>query len=221
VLQKIRAANGLQRLGPRKAQTLLRRLQAAFDKISKIDFFPGQAKVQVAEALETLRRAFEEAYAGGEPRSSRRRSKAADPARYRKRIWATRKDPWVDRLASAWLIKRFIDPDARFVWIDRPSTRPKNAIGFDFNGAQFTHAQNRVTFEVLRGSFRLDNDPALMALGAAVHFLDVGGVPVADAKGLETLLRGAKEKTRTDDARLAESMRIFDLFYSAYSIAKA
>ena len=125
----------------------------------------------------------------------------------------------LDRLASAWLIKRFIDREARFAWFERPSERPKGAVGFDFDGAEFTHVKNRVTFEVLAASFGLDEDPALAAVGAAVHFLDVGGIPVADAKGLETLLRGAKEKAKSDDALLAEAMRIFDLFYSAYAVS--
>ena len=125
----------------------------------------------------------------------------------------------MDRLASAWLIKRFIDRDARFVWIDRPRDRPRNAIGFDFDGAEFTHTGNRVTFEVLLASFGLDDDPALVKIGTAVHFLDVGGIPVADAKGLETVLTGIKEKARSDDALLAEAMRILDLFYSAYAQA--
>jgi hypothetical protein len=65
-------------------------------------------------------------------------------------------------------------------------------------------------------SFALDTDPALAAIGRAVHFLDVGGIPVPDAKGLETMLKGAKEKARSDDALLAEAMRTFDNFYSAY-----
>lgn len=134
-------------------------------------------------------------------------------------MWATRKDPWVDRLASAWLIKRFIDREARFVWIAAPRHRPKKAVGFDFDGAEFTHAGNRVTFEVLLASFGLGKDPGLAKIAAAVHFLDIGGIPVADAKGLETVLRGIKEKARSDDALLAEAMRILDLFYSAYGRA--
>ena len=93
----------------------------------------------------------------------------------------------------------------------------RNAIGFDYNGAQFTHARNQVTFEVLRGSFGLDRDPALMAIGAAVHFLDVGGIPAADARGLETLLKGIKQKARSDDELLAEASRVLDFFYSAYT----
>src|SRR6185503_15470449 len=118
---------------------------------------------------------------------------------------------------SAWLIKRFIDREARFVWIARPSECPKNALGFDFDGAEFTHVKNRVTFEVLLSSFGLDEDPALAALGAVVHFLDVGGIPVADAKGLESVLKGIKEKARDDDALLVEAMRVLDHLYSAYT----
>jgi hypothetical protein len=91
-------------------------------------------------------------------------------------------------------------------------------VGFDFDGAEFTHVGNRVTFEVLLSSFGLESDPALAAIGSAVHFLDAGGIPVPDAKGLETMLKGAREKARSDDALLAESMRTFDLLYSAYSI---
>jgi hypothetical protein len=66
-------------------------------------------------------------------------------------------------------------------------------------------------------SFGLDNDPALASIGRAVHFLDVGGIPVPDARGLETLLRGIKAKARSDDSALAEAGKVLDLFYSAYS----
>jgi hypothetical protein len=192
----------------------LRRLQRSFDRLRRIDFFPGQAQRQAAEALAALKRQLQ---AFGEPRPAKTKLAALNAARYQKRVWATRKDPWVDRLASAWLIKRFIDREARFAWIERPRERPKNAIGFDFDGAQFTHAGNRVTFEVLLARFALAHDAALAKIGAAVHFLDVGGIPVQDARGLQTVLTGIKEKARGDDALLADAMRIFDLFYSAYS----
>ena len=219
LVQKIASAKAsLARLGARRAQTTLRRLKRAFDKLSAIDFFPGQAKRQSGDALAALQRSFQEAYASGEPRASRRRLRRADRGRYQKRVWATRKQPWVDRLASAWLIKRCIDREARFAWLERPRDRPRQAVGFDFDGAEFTHVDNRVTFEVLLASFGLDGDPALALIGAAVHFLDIGGIPVADAKGLETLLAGAREKARDDDALLAEAMRIFDMFRSAYAL---
>jgi len=218
LVERIDAARAaLPKLGARKAQTAVRRLQQAFNRLAQIDFYPGQAKLQASEALLALQRAFEDAQAGGEPHASRRRLRPIDAQRYRNRVWATRKDPWVDRLASAWLIKRFIDRDARFVWLEHPRRRPKRAVGFDFDGAEFTHVDNRVTFEVLLASFGLEHDPALAAIGAAVHFLDVGGIPVADAGGLETVLKGVRDKAKDDDALVAGSMRILDLFYSAYA----
>lgn len=218
LVQKIGAAKAaLLRLGARKARTTVLRLERACHNLSEIDFFPGQAKVQAADALAALNRSFQETYSSGEPQSSRKRLRRVDKTRYQRRVWATRKEPWVDRLASAWLIKRFIDRDARFAWLERPRDRPRKAVGFDFDGAEFTHAGNRVTFEVLVASFGLDGDAALAPIGAAVHFLDVGGIPVADAKGLETLLMGAREKARDDDSLLAEAMRVLDLFYSAYA----
>jgi hypothetical protein len=218
LVEQVREARlAMQRLGLRRAQTTVQRLERAFDRLAQIDFFPGQAKRQAEDALSGLKRDFRQAYTFGEPHPSGRRVKSVDTARFQKRVWATRKDPWVDRLASAWLIKRFIDRDARFVWIDRPRDRPRKAVGFDFDGAEFTHSGSHVTFEVLLAGFGLERDPALAKIGAAVHFLDVGGIPVADARGLETMLRGIKEKARSDDGLLAEAMRILDLFYSAYA----
>lgn len=213
------AKTALGRLGSRRAQTEIRRLEQALGKLAAIDFYPGRAKAQAAAAFADLKAAYQAAYPGGEPRVSRRRPRPIDASRYQKRVWATRKAPWVDRLASAWLIRRFIDREARFAWIERPSQRPKNAVGFDFDGAEFTHVGNRVTFEVLLSSFGLESDPALAAIGAAVHFLDAGGIPVPDAKGLETMLKGAREQARSDDALLAAAMRAFDLLYSGYRIA--
>lgn len=222
LVQRIDAARRtLERLGPRRAQTEVRRLEGVFDKVSRTDFLPGEAKAQSAAALAALKQRYREAYAGGEPRPSQRKLRSRHAGGYRGRVWTTRANLWVDRLASAWLIKRFIDREAKFAWFERPSQRPKGAIGFDFDGAQFTHVKNRVTFEVLLESFGLENDAALAKIGAAVHFLDIGGIPVADAKGIETLLRGIKEKARGDDALFAEAARIWDLFYAAYAQAPA
>lgn len=207
----------LRRLGKRKADTLVQRLRRALDELAGIDFFPGQARLQAKEAMSGLEREAQTLFSGGEPHSAKRKVRRLDAAKYRGRTWATRKDLWVDRLASAWLIRRFIDKDAKFVWIDRPRDRPKRALGFDFDGAQFTHVGGRVTFEVLATSFGLDGDPALASIGHAVHALDVGGIPVADAKGLETILRGVKGRTQTDDEAAREAFKVFDLFYSAYA----
>lgn len=222
LVRKINSARAaVERSGARRAKTAIDRLERAFEKLADIDFFPGQGKLQAGEALAALKKSFDQTYAGGEPRASRKRLRTLNRSKYAKRTWATRKNLWVDRMASAWLIKRFIDKEAKFLWLEKPEDCPKKAVGFDFDGAEFTHADNRVTFEVLLASFGLDGDPGLAAIGAAVHFLDVGGIPVPDAKGLETVLKGAKEKARNDDALLADAIRVLDLFYSAYAKLRA
>ena len=210
----------LQRLGKRKTDTLVQRLRRSFDELVEVDFYPGQANLQAGEAISALEREVQVLFSGGEPHSAKRKVRRLDPAKYRSRVWATRKNLWVDRLASAWLIRRFIDRNAKFVWIDRPRDRPKGSVGFDFDGAEFTHIDSRITFEVLLRSFALDHDEALASIGRAVHALDIGGIPVADAKGLETILRGIQAKARSDDKMALEAMKVFDLFYSAYTQRK-
>jgi hypothetical protein len=217
LVEKIAAARAsLPALGPRRGLTGLRRLAQAVDKVSRIDFFPAEARKQALASLASLKERYGELYSRNEPRASVKGLQRVDSSLYQKRLWATRKAPWVDRLASAWLIKRFIDREAKFVWLPRPSERPRKAVGFDYDGAEFTHVKNRVTFEVLAAKFGLGDDPALAKIGAAVHFLDVGGIPVPDATGLETMLKGAREDARDDDALLAHALRTFDLLYAAY-----
>ena len=218
LLARIGAARvAMKRLGKRKTDTLVQRLQRSFEELAEVDFYPGQALLQAKDAMSGLEGEARRLYPGGEPHPSNRKLRRLDPAKFRNRTWATRKDLWVDRLACIWLVRRFIDRNARFAWIDRPHDRPKASVGFDFDGAEFTHAGSRVTFEVLIGSFGLDGDPALASIGHAVHFLDIGGIPAADAKGLETMLRGIKAKAGSDDETALEAAKVFDLFYLAYA----
>ncbi|HVL34029.1 MAG TPA: chromate resistance protein ChrB domain-containing protein [Burkholderiales bacterium] len=222
LVEQIAAVKGaLGSLGPKRARTAIGRMEQALQKLQRVDFFPGQAQQQAAAALEALRGRHAELHSPSEPRASMRGVRRRDRARYQKRLWATRRSPWVDRLASCWLIKRFVDREARFTWLARPSDLPKKAVGFDFDGAEFTHVKNRVTFEILMASFGLEEDPALQPIARAVHFLDVGGIPVPEAKVLETMLKGAREKARSDDALLAEAMRTLDLLYSGYRSSQA
>jgi len=212
LVKRLNAAKAaLPRLGKRKADTLVQRLRRALEELGETDFYPGQARLQAKDALSAVEREAQRLFSEGEPHSSKGKVRRLDPAKYRNRLWATRKNLWVDRLASVWLIKRFI------AWIDSPRSRPKGSVGFDFDGAEFTHVGSRVTFETLLTSFGVDGDQALTAIGHAVHFLDIGGIPVADAKGLETLLRGIKGAARSDDQMASEACKVFDLLYSAYA----
>jgi hypothetical protein len=189
----------------------MRGLRRELAALVAIDFFPGEAQRQATAALAAL-----EAAAGGEPADSRARIRRLASADYQGRTWATRKSLWVDRMASAWLIRRFIDKKAKFLWLDNPKKCPESALGFDFDGAAFTHAGGLVSFEVLATSFGLDRDPALARIAAIVHCLDVGGVPVAEAAGIEAVLAGARAAAPDDDKLLAEASRLFDNLYKNY-----
>jgi hypothetical protein len=219
ITQITAAEKSLPRLQQPQADFLAKRLRRAFQALVNIDFYPGQAKRQAQDALAGIERAIQIQFPSNEPRKAKGSIRRVNALNYQGRLWATRKNPWIDRLASAWLIKRFVDRKARFVWIDKPKDRPKDAVGFDFDGADFTHIGNRVTFEVLLASFDLDGDPALKRLAATIHFLDVGGIPVDDAKGLEMILKGARDKARRDDALVLAATKVFDHVYAAYRVA--
>jgi hypothetical protein len=191
-------------------------LRQRFFAIQAIDFFPGVACEQAELALADLDAKARQRVSPGEPHATRQAIQPLDKREYQHCTWATRRRPWVDRLASAWLIRKFIDPDARFVWLDSPQVSQPNQIGFDFDGATFTHVGNRVTFEVLLTSFALDGDPALVRVGNLVHVLDVGGIPVPEAKGVEAILRGLKEKFSDDEGFFAQACGVFDSLYRAY-----
>lgn len=208
LLAGIRAA--LNNPAPRDAHVLRRE----FNAIAATDHFPGDARRQVEAALAELT-----AIASGEPRPGRGalcRLASADFAGYRGRTWATRRNIWVDRMACGWLIRRFIDRKAKFLWLDHPKKCPKDAMGFDFDGARFTHVEDKVSFEVLAISFGLDADPAIAQIAAIVHCLDVGGAPVAAAPGIEAVLAGLRASAPNDDKLLAEAGRVFDSLYHNY-----
>jgi hypothetical protein len=190
---------------------VLRNLRRDLAALVAIDYFPGEAQRQALAALATL-----EAAASGEPLAIAGEIRRLASADFQGRTWATRKHLWVDRMASAWLIRRFIDRKAKFLWLDNPKKCPKSAIGFDFDGATFSHVDGRVTCEVLAASFGLESDPALLRIGAIVHCLDVGGVPVAEAAGIEAVLAGLRAAAANDDKLLTEASRVFDGLYRNY-----
>lgn len=201
-------AAGAAEPGDAKALRALRRELSA---LSAIDYFPGEARRQAETALAAL-----EAAATGEPHDAAGKIRRLAATAFQGRTWATRKRLWVDRMASAWLIRRFIDGQAGFLWLETPAGCPPEALGFDFDGAAFTHVDGRVTFEVLAASFALESDPAIARIGAIVHCLDAGGVPVAEAAGVEAVLAGLRAAAPDDDQLLAEASRVFDGLYQHY-----
>lgn len=201
---------------PALLRRTLQQIRRKFAVLRAIDFFPGAARDQTEAALADLDMMVQQRVSPDEPQAAQRALQRLDKREYQHCTWATRRRPWVDRLASAWLICRFIDPHARFVWLDHPKHCPATAIGFDFDGAAFTHVGQRVTFEVLLASFALENDPALRRIGNLVHLLDIGGIPVPEAKGIEAILRGAKEQFADDHRFLVHACSVFDSLYQTY-----
>lgn len=193
----------------------LRGLDQQLQAIQASDFFPGKDGERVSAALAALHRAVEVHLSPGEPAPSAAGIQHESIDDFQHRTWATRKRPWVDRLATAWLVQRFIDKKPRFAWLDDPQRCPKSAVGYDFDGARFTHVADKVTFEVVAKTFGLDDDPGIRRLGELVHYIDVGGIPVDEAPGIETLVRGLHALHPKDDRLLAAAVGLFDAVYAA------
>ncbi|MED5618179.1 chromate resistance protein ChrB domain-containing protein [Ideonella sp. BN130291] len=215
------ANRSLARLSPTELVRLQRKLQRDYEALQQIDFFPSDASTEAAAQWLALAKRIAQLLSPDEPQDTAGQVPRLDRQAYRGRTWATRRRPWVDRVASAWLIRRFIDTDARFKWLAQPSDCPRSALGFDFDGAAFTHVGDRVTFETLMASFGLEDDPALARLAAMVHQLDVGGEPVPEAAGFEAVLAGAHERLDDDDALLAEMSAVLDSLYAHYGRPRA
>lgn len=201
------------------ARRRLRGVIDALQSLRQIDYYPGAAAEQAEADLQSLRQALDARFSKGEPvAQSAHGITRLDRSRFQGRRWATRARPWVDRLACAWLIRRFIDTDAQFLWLADPAgstPAPRGALGFDYDGARFTHVGARVSFEVIAASFGLDADPRLQRIAQSVHYLDVGGIPAPEAAGLEAVLAGLREVHAQDDDLAAAAAAVFDALYAA------
>lgn len=213
-----------QRQLPRQSEAEARRVLGVLRRettaLAATDFFPGNARVQIEEAFAAAESAVNQRFTGDEPHPVQRRIKKRSLSDYRARTWATRERLWIDRVCSAWLIRRFIDPKAKFRWLKHVRDCPQRAVGFDFDGAEFTHVGNRVTFEVLQASFGLESDPGLTRLAAMVHYLDVGGIPVGEAAGFAAVVTGVRETHKDDDALLKAVSPVLDSLYAAFLAEK-
>lgn len=198
------------------ANKILKSLRRRCDALAEQDYFPGAGKREAEARLQTLEATLASRLSPNEPHFQDGQPERLSVAHFQRQIWATRQNLWVDRLASAWLIRRFIDRRARFVWLKRIKDCPSDALGFDFDGARFTHIGHRVTFETLLASFGLENDVALMRIGAIVHALDVGG-DAPEAAGFEMLLKGLKTRIRDDDTLLKQGGQMLDDLYAVFS----
>jgi hypothetical protein len=196
---------------------LLRRLRKDYETVRAIDYFPSDVATRAEAAWQDFIGLVDTVLSPGEPHAAERPIRQLSASEYQGRTWATRQHLWVDRVASAWLIQRFIDVDARFIWLTSPDACPAGALGFDFDSAAFTHVGELVTFEVLLASFGLDEDPALLRLGEIVHALDVGGAAAPEAVGFEAVMAGTRQRAESDDQLLEQMSAVLDALYAHFA----
>ncbi len=186
------------------------RLRKRIADVQSIDFF-GAPKGQLAVAvLEELARSIEE--------PTQASSEAERSETYRDRTWVTRAGVHVDRMASAWLIRRFVDPEARFKFVTEKQYAPKDGeVRFDMFNAEFTHEGDRCTFEVLIDRMSLD-DPALRTIAEVVHDIDLKEAKFdrPETSGIAVMVASIAMAHRDDEERIARAAAVLEDLYVYY-----
>jgi hypothetical protein len=203
-------------------RTRLARLKASVGQIAAIDFFGANGRETVDGLVAGL-----EALMGKEDAMGHAETDVA-PAdiglgALTNRVWVTRQDAFVDRIASAWLIRRFIDPDARFRFVRAKGYVPQDGeLRFDMFEAEFTHEGDRCTFEVLLARLEL-NDEALTAIAQIVHDIDLkdGKFGREETDGIAHLITGLCLANKDDAQRLVRGAVVFDDLYAYFRKRRA
>ncbi len=206
-----RAAAGQRSRDPR---ALARALRAWHDRLAEIegsDYFAAEGREQARAAVARLHARIEGART---PTSTRITSAPLDQAAFQRRRWLTRPRPGVDRMASAWLIRRFIDPQAAFAFGEPGGARRPGTLTFDMFGGDFTHEGDRCTFEVLCKRFAL-SEPRLRDVAEVVHDLDLkdGRFGRVEAPVVGALVEGLRGMHRRDDVLLEQGIGLFEALY--------
>ena len=209
------AAEQLAREPTRDVAGDVARLERRLAEIVALDHFAAAGRRAAEAALERARQRHRP---GRRPRAAPAVSRPT-----RGRTWVTRKGVYVDRIASAWLIRRFIDPEARFRFVETQQHRPApGEQRFDMFEAEFTHDGDRCTFESLLARFGL-TDPALGAIGEIVHDIDCkdGRFGRSETAGVERVIAGIVRRCASDSARVERGATVLDDLYGAFGPAGA
>ncbi len=193
----------------------LGKLSQELERILATDFFHAPNRDKARSAFEKCRKELQAAKGTkGMSPSLAVHSAKLEHAEYQNRRWVTRKDPHIDRLASAWLIKRFIDKRPRFGFVAEGESTT-GAITFDMVGANFTHHGEDCTFETLMKSFGLGNDEALRQIAEIVHDIDLKDNKFnrSEATGVNAVVSGIALGNRKDGEKLKECFPLFDGLY--------
>ena len=198
---------------PHERVITLRKLEKRLDALRTIDFFPSGKGASLQKLLDEAQRAPVE----GHPVIP-----LADAARYQQKTWVTRANPYVDRLASFWLVKRFIDPAPRIVFLQESEAVPAgpDVISFDMAHADFTHVGGLITFEVLADAFGLAAQvPQRMREVIKAIDLEAMDAAPSETPGVKRMLDGLVASHADDHVRTEQALAFFDTLLASYTPA--
>ena len=196
----------------RELARALRKLRKQCEAVRQRDFFPSGTAARTLNVLDSIAARLRRP---DQPSSPPAR---LDRSEYQGRTWVTRTRPYIDRLGSAWLIQRFIDPQARFRFLGAGETAniDQGELPFDMALGAFTHQGELITFEVLIRDFAL-HDPALARISELVRWIDVQEEALPeDAALLKTLVDGLIALTADDHQLLERARLLFDALHAGY-----
>ena len=185
------------------------RLTRRLEEIRRIDYFEAERRKQAEEAIAAIEKRLRK------DRKEETRMLKANPE-LRGRTWVTRPGVKIDRMASAWFIRRFVDPKARFRFADPTSPKREEEVRFDMIGGEFTHEEDRCTFETLVGRIGLP-DKGVRAISEIVHDLDVKDAKYGrpETAGVRAMLDGVMARYESDNERIERALAIFDDLHEA------
>ncbi len=220
LLERIRRAKQQKQLSEpllKKLAKETRHLTKSFTDIEQIDFFSTPLAKEVRSIIEQNANHLT---SSRPQRESLALLKRYTPKAFQLKVWATRENIHIDRLCSAWLIRRFIDPQAKFIFASE-SKLPKDAIPFDIFGAEFSHHGEDCTFETFLKSFQL-KDKALTAIGEIIHDIDMKDHKFSrpESAGLDAVVRALSNSLKDDHRVLEVGSTILDALYSYFSTTK-
>jgi hypothetical protein len=210
VEKALRGRPGRGKPPTRPAARQLEQFRQRLGAAERLDFFDAPGRDRAVLLLQQLAARVGTSETGNASRSAR----TTAPAGYRGRVWVTRPRPGVDRMASAWLIRRFIDPEARFAFETDRRSVPAEAIPFDMSEVEFSHHDGGCTYETLCDRFGIRDD-AVSRIAAIVHDLDLKDdrFRAPETPTIGAVIQGLQLAHATDEALLEHGMHLFEALY--------
>lgn len=194
-----------------EAASLRRKLRS----ITAIDFF-GEAGRKETESM--IAELEAKSRTAGDSADRHQPGKTAARGNLRGKIWVTRKNIHVDRIASAWLLRRFVDPKTKFKFVDEKGYKPRDGeVRFDMFEGEFTHEGERCTFETIVRRFAVD-DEAVQQIAEIIHDIDLkdGKFGREEAAGVAMMIAGICQSCPKDEDRVERGLTLMDDFYASF-----